>query len=263
MDVTERQRREEEIRELRALPRRYRASASRDPRGRLDLRVKPWNPAAERIFGWTVDEILGIPVPIIPAEQEDEFQDMLDRIREGQAFTGVGDQQRAPRRTRVNVEVSAAPIRDAAGVVAGYMAVFSDISDRSGTRGAASAVTRTPRRSRDEARQKLERNLHDGAQQCPRRALRLAPARGVEAHRGPCRLGHAARGAREELMHAPGDLPRARTGDPPGRARTAASPRRSRRSSGGRPSPVEVDVCEAAGSPPPWRRRRTTSSRRR
>ena len=166
MDVTERQRREEEIR---ASEERFRAVIERAPAAilevDLDLRVKLWNPAAERIFGWAADEILGIPVPIIPAEQEDEFNDMLDRIREGQAFTGVETVRVRRDGTRVNVEVSAAPIRDAAGVVAGYMAVFSDISDRKRHEEELRASRARLVAAGDDARRKLERNLHDGAQQ--------------------------------------------------------------------------------------------------
>ena len=34
--------------------------------------VKLWNPAAERLFGWTEAEATGQPIPTVPADREDE-----------------------------------------------------------------------------------------------------------------------------------------------------------------------------------------------
>ena len=153
--------------------------------------MKLWNPAAERIFGWAGDEILGIPVPIVPPEQEDEFHGMLDGIREGQAFTGVETVRLRRDGSRVNVEVSAAPIRDAAGVVAGYMAVFSDISDRKRHEEELRASRARLVAAGDDARRKLERNLHDGAQQrlvALSVSLRLAESKLTEDPAGSARL---------------------------------------------------------------------------
>ncbi|MGH3078025.1 MAG: PAS domain-containing sensor histidine kinase [Gaiellaceae bacterium] len=203
MDVTERKRREEEIR---ASEERFRAVIERAPAAileiDLDLRVKLWNPAAERIFGWASDEILGIPVPIVPPEQEDEFIGMIDEIREGRAVTGVETVRLRRDGSRVNVEVSAAPIRDASGVVAGYMAVFSDISERKRHEEELRASRARLVAAGDDARRKLERNLHDGAQQrlvALSVSLRLAESKLAEDPAGTARI---LAGAREELMHA-------------------------------------------------------------
>jgi signal transduction histidine kinase len=67
--------------------------------------------------------------------------------------------------TRLDVEISAAPIRDATGAVVGHMAVFSDISDRKRHEEELRASRARLVAAADEARQQLERNLHDGAQQ--------------------------------------------------------------------------------------------------
>ena len=92
----------------------------------------------------------------------------------------------------MNVEVSAALIRDAAGVVAGYMAVFSDISDRKRHEEELRASRARLVAAGDEARQKLERNLHDGAQQ-RLVALSVSLQLAESAHRGPRRLGRCSR----------------------------------------------------------------------
>jgi len=245
MDVTERQRREEEIR---ASEERFRAVIERAPAAilevDLDLRVKLWNPAAERIFGWSADEILGVPVPIIPADKEGEFHEMLDRIREGQAFTGVETVRVHRDGTHVDVEVAAAPIRDAAGVVAGYMAVFSDIRDRKRHEEELRASRARLVAAGDEARQKLERNLHDGAQQrlvALSVSLRLAESKLAE---DPARSARLLAGAREELMHALEELRELARGIHPAVLTDRGLAPAIEALVGRTPLPVAVEVCE-------------------
>ena len=40
----------------------------------LKGRVISWNPAAERMFGWSQEEVMGRPLPTIPTDQEEAFQ---------------------------------------------------------------------------------------------------------------------------------------------------------------------------------------------
>ena len=55
----------------------------------LEARVRLWNPAAERIFGWPADEILGQTVPYVPPERQAEFDETVALVRAGKAFTGL------------------------------------------------------------------------------------------------------------------------------------------------------------------------------
>jgi PAS domain S-box-containing protein len=48
-----------------------------------DLNVCLWNPAAERLFGWTADEVMGKPLRTIPEEYTAEHRAVLERVREG------------------------------------------------------------------------------------------------------------------------------------------------------------------------------------
>ncbi len=95
-------------------------------RGEITL----WNSAAERVFGWTAEEVTGKPLPFIPAEKMDEHQAMRKQDLKGAGFT-----DREIRRTRkdgswVDLSVSTAPIRDASGSVSGIMSVYQDITGR-------------------------------------------------------------------------------------------------------------------------------------
>ena len=43
----------------------------------LQMRVTMWNPACERIFGWTAAEVIGQPYPLVPPEEWDQFQEFF------------------------------------------------------------------------------------------------------------------------------------------------------------------------------------------
>ncbi len=52
-----------------------------------------WNPAAERIFGWTEAEVIHRPLPNIPEDQRQEHQQWLQRFLDGEllpAWSGRG-----------------------------------------------------------------------------------------------------------------------------------------------------------------------------
>jgi PAS domain S-box-containing protein len=98
-----------------------------DPR----TRIIAWNPAAERIFGWTQDEMLGRPdVPMVPDFKRGEHEDLVARLGGGQILSGFETVRRCKDGTLIDVAVAAAPVRDASGRVVGQMVIYSDISER-------------------------------------------------------------------------------------------------------------------------------------
>src|SRR5579863_3101766 len=48
-----------------------------------DRRMMLWNPAAERMFGWTAPEVVGLEPQIIPEELKAEHNAVLERVRSG------------------------------------------------------------------------------------------------------------------------------------------------------------------------------------
>jgi diguanylate cyclase (GGDEF)-like protein/PAS domain S-box-containing protein len=93
-----------------------------------DNRVRLWNPAAERIYGWRRQEVLGQPHPAIaqagwPALSTPER-------RAEQPVARLELRQHRKDGTPINVELSTAPLRTAEGKPAGMIAVAADISDR-------------------------------------------------------------------------------------------------------------------------------------
>ncbi len=94
-----------------------------------DGKVRAWNPAAERLFGWTAEEVLGGPVPMIPRDKRDVVQSAMSRVFSGEPITNW--QARPVRKdgTRVEVVISAAPTRDAGGQRNGMLAMYADVTE--------------------------------------------------------------------------------------------------------------------------------------
>ncbi len=166
VDVTERERREHD---LRSSEERLRATIEASPVAVLEVdladRIAMWNPAAERMFGWTSEEMVGGPLRHIPAEEHERLADLMTRVRSGEIYTGIEGKRLCKDGHLIDVEISAAPIRDASENVISHLALFSDISDRKRQEEELRASRARIVKASDEARRRLERNLHDGAQQ--------------------------------------------------------------------------------------------------
>lgn len=100
----------------------------------LEGNVQLWNPGAEQIFGWSEQEVLGRPIPMIPTDRWDEFQTFLYAcLQEGKVATGLEVQRLRKDGSAIDVSLHAAPLRDAKGEIIGGMGIMTDISDRKRT----------------------------------------------------------------------------------------------------------------------------------
>jgi PAS domain S-box-containing protein len=77
-----------------------------------DGRVVAWSPAAERLFGWDADQVVGRP---LPAELMADAGDLLARVRAGEQVERVDVDGRRQDGLTVPVSVTMAPIHDDGG----------------------------------------------------------------------------------------------------------------------------------------------------
>ncbi len=70
----------------------------------LDGTVCLWNPAAERIFGWKAEEVLGRVNPAVPEDKREELHGYLVRIARGESI--LGQETRHHRRDGTPVDVA-------------------------------------------------------------------------------------------------------------------------------------------------------------
>jgi PAS domain S-box-containing protein len=97
----------------------------------LDGVITSWNPAAERIFGWTAAEAVGRHITlIIPEDRLPEEDDVLARIRRGERVDHFETVRRAKDGRFVDVSITVSPVRDASGRIVGASKVARDISER-------------------------------------------------------------------------------------------------------------------------------------
>jgi len=97
-----------------------------DPEGVVTM----WNPAAERIFGWSENEALGTRLPFVPAEKQAEFLALRRRALLGEVFTEPELHRRRADGSPIVVSVSTAPLRRPDGTIYGIMSILMDITER-------------------------------------------------------------------------------------------------------------------------------------
>jgi PAS domain S-box-containing protein len=96
----------------------------------LDWRVTRWNRAAERMFGWCADEVLGRALPYIPLDCADEFRTAQTQLMTGEPYTGVEKDRMRKDGSRITVLLAAAVLRDHEQQVIGYIAFAIDLTER-------------------------------------------------------------------------------------------------------------------------------------
>ena len=93
-------------------------------------RLRSWNAAAEEMFGWSTEEVVGKIVPFVPPESMEEFRQSLRRVFAGEALTGLQAARCRRDGQRIDVRICAAPTRDPNGAIDGAIALVEDVTER-------------------------------------------------------------------------------------------------------------------------------------
>ncbi len=91
--------------------------------------VQTWNPAAERLFGWTASEVIGRMLPIVPEELEEQCRAARRRVMQGEQLSERELIRRKKDGTSVTVNRVAAPLHDADGRTVGILGLIEDVTN--------------------------------------------------------------------------------------------------------------------------------------
>ncbi|RKF21866.1 PAS domain S-box protein [Altericroceibacterium spongiae] len=96
----------------------------------LTGRVLAWNPAAEKMFGYMAEEMVGQPVHILlPPEVMDEEDRMIERVRTGEKVGHFFTRRLHKSGRLLHISMTAAPIRNSAGEITGVTSIMRDATE--------------------------------------------------------------------------------------------------------------------------------------
>jgi PAS domain S-box-containing protein len=127
-DVTERRRSEEYARRLASIV----ESSDEVIIGKsLDGVITSWNKAAERLFGYMAEEIIGQPISVlVPPDRRQEEDAILERVRRGDRMELFETVRRRKQGSLIEISLTISPIKDAQGKIVGVSSIARDITER-------------------------------------------------------------------------------------------------------------------------------------
>jgi len=97
----------------------------------LDGIVLSWNPGAERLYGYNMNEAIGKRIDmVVPREVRDEVLAIEERMRAGERISNLETSRINKEGKRINVSLSVAPIKNVEGQIVGICGIARDISAR-------------------------------------------------------------------------------------------------------------------------------------
>jgi len=97
----------------------------------LDGTITEWNPAAERMYGYSAEEAVGRPVTMLfPADRLDESTEILERIRRGERIQSLETNRVHKDGHVLEVSITVSPIHDEDGAILGASTIARDVSQQ-------------------------------------------------------------------------------------------------------------------------------------
>lgn len=97
----------------------------------LDGTITSWNHAAQRMFGFSAQEIIGQSIlRIVPPDLAQEEHDLLARLSAGQRITHYETTRRTRDGRDLSISLSVSPIRDRLGIMLGVSTIARDVTEQ-------------------------------------------------------------------------------------------------------------------------------------
>ena len=126
-DITERKRAENELIKLSSI-----VESSHDAilSKNLEDIILSWNKGAERVFGYTSEEIIGKHISIlIPSDRQHEETEIMDKIKRGEYIGHYETLRKRKNGQLIDVSLTISPVKDAEGKIIGASKILRDITE--------------------------------------------------------------------------------------------------------------------------------------
>lgn len=95
----------------------------------LDGTILTWNKAAQRMYGYTAEEMIGQPVSVLmPPELRGEFREIMSQIRRGEIVDHLVTRRQAKDGRELTVVVTIFPVRDQQGHILSAATIARDVT---------------------------------------------------------------------------------------------------------------------------------------
>ena len=123
----------------------------------LDSVIRSWNGGAERVFGYSAEEVVGRSIRVlIPPDLQDEEEFIIDKLSRNQRISHYQTARLRKDGTRIEVSLTASPIIDDNGVVIGASKIARDITEANRLRRAEHELAEQLQEQAVELEQQIE-----------------------------------------------------------------------------------------------------------
>jgi diguanylate cyclase (GGDEF)-like protein/PAS domain S-box-containing protein len=91
--------------------------------------VRAWNRAAEQVFGWTAEEVIGKFLPTLGPEQRPEYESLARELAEQKVPRVVERRRQRKNGGMVDIRLAVAPLLNDSGTLRGYLTIAQDMAE--------------------------------------------------------------------------------------------------------------------------------------